>query len=106
MPYVIDRKRVNQLDRRYKLVDGDGMKQFGAFEAKTHFSELLSGVMMGEQFVITKHGNKVALMIPFADVQQETDPKKDAIRAIRKLRKGITLGKKLSIRKMREEGRR
>jgi hypothetical protein len=30
---------------------------------------------------------------------------KDAIRALKKLRKGITLGKKLSIRKMLEKGR-
>jgi prevent-host-death family protein len=37
------------------------MKQFGAFEAKTHFSELLGAVMNGEKFVITKHGVQVAI---------------------------------------------
>lgn len=39
----------------------------------------------------------------------DTVPKisiQDAIRAIKKLRKGITIGKNLSIKKMREEGRR
>lgn len=37
---------------------------------------------------------------------QEFEPVKDAIRAIKNLRKGITLGSKLSIREMREQGRR
>jgi hypothetical protein len=30
---------------------------------------------------------------------------KEAIRALKKLRKGITIGKRLSVRKMLEEGR-
>jgi len=81
------------------------MKRFGAFEAKTHFSELLGDVIKGEKFIITKHGVQVAMIIPFAKKDDGIDPVKDAIRAIKKLRKGITLGKKLSIRKMREEGR-
>jgi len=81
------------------------MKHFGAFEAKTHFSELLSNVMKGEKFVITKHGVQVAMIIPFIQESEELDPKEDAIRALKMLKKGITLGKKLSIRKMREDGR-
>ncbi|MBA3602884.1 MAG: type II toxin-antitoxin system Phd/YefM family antitoxin [Parachlamydiaceae bacterium] len=36
------------------------MKHFGAFEAKTHFSALLSEVINGKKFVITKHGVQVA----------------------------------------------
>lgn len=82
------------------------MKHFGAFEAKTHFSELLMAVINGEKFVITKHGVQVAMIIPFTQKEEGIDPKKDAIRALKNLRKGITLGKKLSIKKMREEGRR
>lgn len=81
------------------------MKQFGAFEAKTHFSEILGDVINGEKFVITKHGVQVAMIIPYHQQEESAEPVKDAIRAIKKLRKGITLGKKLSIRKMREEGR-
>lgn len=81
------------------------MKQLGAFEAKTHFSELLGDVINGEKFIITKHGVQVAMIIPFTQKEESTDPVKDAIRALQKLRKGVTLGKKLSIRKMREKGR-
>lgn len=81
------------------------MRQFGAFEAKTHFSELLGDVINGEKFIITKHGVQVAMIIPFTKEEQGIDPIHDSIRALKKLRKGIKLGKKLSIRKMREEGR-
>ena len=81
------------------------MKQFGAFEAKTHFSQLLENVMHGEKLIITKHGVKVAMLIPFVQNEEKSDPVQDAIRAIKNLRQGITLGKKLSIRKMIEEGR-
>lgn len=81
------------------------MKHFGAFEAKTHFSELLGDVINGEKFIITKHGVQVAMIIPYVQAKESVDPVKDAIRALKKLRKGVTLGKKLSIRKMREEGR-
>lgn len=81
------------------------MKQFGAFEAKTHFSELLGEVINGEKFIITKHGVQVAMIIPFTEKKEENTPIENAIRALKKLRKGITLGKKLSIKKMLEEGR-
>lgn len=81
------------------------MKQFGAFEAKTHFSELLGSVINGESFIITKHGEQVAMIIPFKEERQSIDPIEDAIRAIKKLRKGITLGKKLSIKNLIEQGR-
>lgn len=77
------------------------MKHFDVFEATTHFSELLKDVMNGEKFIITKHGVQVAMIIPFTLHEHVSDPVDDAIRALKKLRKGITLGKKLSIRKMR-----
>jgi prevent-host-death family protein len=83
------------------------MKHFGAFKAKTHFSELLGNVINGEKFIITKHGVQVAMIIPFNQQENnaDADPVKDAIRALKKLRKGINLGKKLSIKKMIEKGR-
>lgn len=82
------------------------MKHFGAFEAKTHFSEILGSVINGETFIITKHGVEVAMITPFSQKNDEPDPIKNAIRALKKLRGGITLGKKLSIKKMIEKGRR
>jgi antitoxin (DNA-binding transcriptional repressor) of toxin-antitoxin stability system len=81
------------------------MKQYGAFEAKTHFSELLGDVINGEKFVITKHGVQVAMLIPFTHKQEGIDPVKDAIRTLKTLRSGTTLGKKLTIRGLMEEGR-
>jgi len=80
------------------------MKKYGAFEAKTHFSELLNDVINGEKLIITNHGTRVAMMIPYLE-EKQVNPVKNAIRALKMLRKEITLGKELSIRKMREEGR-
>ena len=47
----------------YKLV---GMKtmEIGAFEAKTHLSELLEKVRHGKTFFITKRGHPVAELRP------------------------------------------
>jgi len=39
----------------------------GAFEAKTHLSELLTRVESGEQVTITKHGRPVARLVPITD---------------------------------------
>jgi prevent-host-death family protein len=41
------------------------MSEVGAYEAKTHLSELLERVQKGERFVITKHGRPVAELVPF-----------------------------------------
>jgi len=80
-------------------------KQIGAFDAKTHFSELLAEAASGQEFTITRHGQKVAMLIPF--VEKESDnPIKSAIRAIKKMRRGVKLGKKMRIKVMRAEGRR
>lgn len=81
------------------------MKHYGAFEAKTHFSELLGDVMRGEKLIITKHGVKVAMIVPFSQ-EEGADPVSDAIRNLKKFRKGIKLGKNLSIKDLIEEGRR
>ncbi len=37
---------------------------FGAFEAKTHFSNLLDRVEKGDRIVITRHGRQVAVLAP------------------------------------------
>ena len=42
------------------------MKTVGAFEAKTHLSEMLEQVARGESFVITKRGKPVASLSPIA----------------------------------------
>ncbi|MBV9521580.1 MAG: type II toxin-antitoxin system Phd/YefM family antitoxin [Alphaproteobacteria bacterium] len=36
----------------------------GAYEAKTHFSQLLERAEKGERITITKHGRPVAMLVP------------------------------------------
>ena len=76
----------------------------GAYEAKTHFSELLARVARGEIVTITRHGAAVARLIPVkqkATVQQ----RREAIDAMRNLAKGNRL-RGLKIRDLMNEGRR
>jgi prevent-host-death family protein len=40
------------------------MKTIGAFEAKTHFSELLERVSHGEIFTVTRRGKPIARLGP------------------------------------------
>lgn len=42
------------------------MREIGAFEAKTHLSELLAAVEAGETITITRRGKPVARMVPVA----------------------------------------
>jgi len=40
------------------------MADVGAYEAKTHFAQLLDRVEHGERIVITRHGTPVAVLQP------------------------------------------
>jgi prevent-host-death family protein len=42
------------------------MTTVGAFEAKTHFAQLLQRVERGEEVVITRRGKEVARLVPAA----------------------------------------
>lgn len=42
------------------------METIGAFEAKTHLSQLLERVEKGEEIVITRRGRPVARLVPVA----------------------------------------
>jgi len=80
------------------------MRQYGSFEAKTHFSEIMKLVAQGEKCIINKHGIKVAMLIPYSP-EEALCPAEEAVRAIRANAKGVTLGK-FSVKKLRAEGRR
>lgn len=82
------------------------MQQVGAFEAKTHFSHLLEQVMAGEQVVITKHGERVARLVPYLPIEQQEDFSA-VIAAMQKLRKKVGGGQVClrDIQAMKEEGR-
>lgn len=79
-------------------------KEVGAFYAKTHFSELLVQVTCGKEFTISRHGHSVAKLIPFSEEEKESSADV-AIRAIKKLREGIKLGKDLTIKNLKSLGR-
>ena len=79
------------------------MSPVGAFEAKTHLSELLDRVEAGEELVITRHGRPIARLVPIADARQQRAA--DAVKRLRALRRGATLGG-LDWRELRDAGRR
>ena len=76
----------------------------GAYEAKTHLSELLEKVEAGEEITITKHGAPIARLVP---VVKEATPEQRlaAIERIQKRARGLTLGG-LKVKDLVREGRR
>ena len=78
------------------------MPEVGAYEAKTHLSELLERVSNGERIVITKHGTPVAVLAPIAG--RGARPVLEVISDLREFRRGNTLEED-SLREMIEEGR-
>jgi prevent-host-death family protein len=79
------------------------MRTVGAYEAKTHLSQLIEEVTRGGQVAITKNGIPVALLIPVPSTQKPDA--REVIRQLREFRRGVTLGG-ISVREMIEEGRR
>ena len=80
------------------------MREIQASEAKTHLPQLLDDVERGETLIITRHGRRIARIVPDVDRRQEEIDK--ALAGIRELRKRtgrITLKELLSAR---DEGRR
>ena len=80
------------------------MASIGAFEAKTHLSDLLDRVARGEKITITRHGVPAALLVPIT----ETTPSvthQEIVEGMRALRKRVKPGK-MSVREMVNEGRR
>ena len=64
------------------------MREIGAFDAKTHLSQLLERTSHGESFAITKHGRVIAFLTPASN-----KPKlaiHDVIAGIMSLRRKIT----------------
>ena len=76
----------------------------GAYDAKTHFSELLERVEAGEQVTITRHGTPIVQMIPIRPKPTALQ-RRAAIEAIRELAKGNSL-RGLQVKDLMAEGRR
>ena len=79
------------------------MDVVGAFEAKTHFAELLDRVCEGESITITRHGKPVAQLVPISSPQKRS--RSEVIKDLLEFGKGRKL-EGLSIREMIDEGRR
>lgn len=80
------------------------MKSVGAFEAKTHLSELLDEVAKGETITITRHGTPAAMLVPVAGTTRKR-PHSEIVEGMRELRKRVKPDK-ISVRDMVREGRR
>ncbi len=80
------------------------MQKVGAFDAKTHFSELLSRVQRGESISITRRGVPVAILAPVNS--QPVGKKSDLLKAFYKWRKGIRWDDGMDTKTAIAEGRR
>jgi prevent-host-death family protein len=79
---------------------------FGAFDAKTRFSELLERVERGDSITITKHGTPVARLVPL-ETTVGTSERSDAVARWRRTAKGLSLGGDgVSVSDLIREGRR
>lgn len=76
----------------------------GAYDAKTHFSELLEKVESGEEFTITKHGTPVARLVPIKKKSTAAERRAIIERWINRTDKPSLGG--LKIRDLINEGRR
>ncbi len=82
------------------------MKSVGSYEAKTHLPRLLDEVEKGETITITKRGKPVARLVPArAADRQAVSEAVEAMIAHRK-QHGPTLGGRLTVKALIEEGRR
>ena len=81
------------------------MESIGAFEAKTHLSELLQRAERGEEITITRHGKPVAKLVPVTDERAAAAARHaQAVDGFRALRKRYALGD-LKARDLINEGR-
>jgi prevent-host-death family protein len=80
------------------------MREVGAFEAKTHLSELLAAVEAGEEVLITRRGKPVARLVPVGTRKPDYTAVMDEVRAFREeAATGWTIEEILSAR---DKGRR
>ena len=83
------------------------MHTVGSYEAMTHLPQLLERVEHGESITITRHGKPVARLVPAV----ATTPRHDVAATIAAMaqiqeQEGPTLGGKITIRDLINEGRR
>jgi prevent-host-death family protein len=82
------------------------MHTVGSYEAKTHLPQLLERVEQGETITITHHGKPVARLVPAASMPRPDVAATIAAMAQFQEQEGPTLGGKITIRDLIDEGRR
>jgi prevent-host-death family protein len=80
------------------------METVGAFEAKTHLSQLLDRVERGETIAITRHGEPAALLVPARPAAGKLSHA-EIVAGMRELRGRVKPGK-ITVREMIDDGRR
>ncbi len=75
----------------------------GSYEAKTHLPDLLKQVEAGEEVLITRNGHPVARLVSASGVARR--PVRDMIQDLKALRSRHTLGARLAVRDLIDEGR-
>jgi prevent-host-death family protein len=79
------------------------MKTVGAYDAKTHFSELLRDVRNGETIVITHHGVPIARLSPMGKDVDDAVAAMEEIHRFRRERHPTLDG--ITLRELIAEGR-
>jgi prevent-host-death family protein len=80
------------------------MREVGAFEAKNKLGTLLDWVANGEEVLITRHGKAVARLVP-ATPTFDRAKARQAARGLLEASRGATLGDRIKIKDLVNEGR-
>jgi prevent-host-death family protein len=79
------------------------MRTIQAADAKTHFLRLLDQIEQGESVIVTRHGRRVARIVPEAEADQDrVNQALESILEIRRRTKPVSLQEILD---MRDQGR-
>jgi len=80
------------------------MRSVGLFQAKNGLSALVEKASKGEEIMITRRGEPVAMLVPAN--RRSRCPAREVIEHIRQTRKGARLPRGYHLRRLIEEGRR
>lgn len=84
------------------------MDEIGILDARNNLSALVERVEKGEEVIITRHGKPVVKMVAVepADEEERRRRAREAIKAIREMRKEVKPLGDITIKELIEEGRR
>ena len=80
------------------------MLSVGLFQAKNGLSALVERASKGEEIIITRRGQKVAMLVPVN--QGSRRAAREVVEHIRAARKGARLPKGYTLKRLVEQGRR